>query len=170
MSSSSRELDFLTLICTCVDILSHMYRQLHHSLFTIPPWPPNQAEFLYFTSRIDEAEITRGHPLQGKLASLLVHDPQVRCSSFNSSLFSVQLQHFHRVQLKQSRDLKRSHIMQNGLCLLTILRASKPVGELSGIEKYPSFTLFLCRTTKRTLTGHGIRRLVMGRLSHCQNH
>lgn len=82
MSSSSRELDSLKLISTCVDILSRMYCQLHGSLFTIPPWPPNQAEFLYFTSEIDEAEITRLHSLQGKLASLLAHDPQVRGSSF----------------------------------------------------------------------------------------
>lgn len=86
MSSSSRQLDFLTLICTCVDILSRTYCQLHRSLFTIPPWPLNQAEFLYFTSEIDEAEITHLHSLQGKLTSLLADDPQVRGSSFNSSL------------------------------------------------------------------------------------
>lgn len=99
--------DFLTLICTRVDILSRMCRRLHRGLFTIPPWPPNQAQFLHFTSEIDEAEITHGRSLRGKLASLLARDPQVTASSLNSSLSCAQLQHFHRVQLKQSRDLKK---------------------------------------------------------------
>lgn len=63
MSSSSRKLDFLTFICTWVDMLSRMYCQVHRSLFTIPPWAPNQAEFLYFTSEIDEAKITHLHSL-----------------------------------------------------------------------------------------------------------